>query len=82
MRDGSLCGLELLECFAHDPFEVYLISDGKAVFANFFKAVFLVKPDGTRVFAEDADVDFVSVNRPKVVHGPLHESVTESLAQE
>lgn len=59
-----------------------MITDGEAVFVDFSESVFLVKTDRTRVFAEDTHVDFLGLDRLEVNHGPGHELVTESLAEE
>ena len=65
----------------HDPLKVDLISNWKAVFADFFEAVAFVESNSPFVFAEDTDVNFRGFSESELFFGPSHELFPESLPE-
>ena len=66
----------------HDPLKVDLISNWKAVFADFFEAVAFVESNSPFVFAEHTDINIGGFSGGELLLGPSHEFLSESLSDE
>ena len=66
----------------HDPLKIDLISNWKAVFADFFETVALVESNGPFVFAEHTDINIGGFAGGELLLGPSHELFPKSLSEE
>ena len=65
----------------HDPLKIDLISNWKAVFADFFEAVAFVESNSPFVFAEHTDINLGGFPGGELLLGPSHELFPESLPE-